>query len=84
LSEPSPLDGIMSASRSNGLAYDIVHEIVASVQSEFPHATRSEVADEVRLRLNRLRRAWRAARAAGLRTATSSAIGAPGAPTLLP
>jgi len=63
LSEPSPLDDIMSASRSNGLAYDLVLEIVGSVQGEFPDATRSEVADEVRLRLNRLRRAWRAARA---------------------
>jgi len=63
LPEPSPRDDIMSASRSNGLAYDMVHEIVACVQSEFPDATRSEVADEVRLRLNRLRRAWRAARA---------------------
>ena len=63
LSEPSPLDDIMSAGRSNGLAYDLLHEIVRGVQSEFPDATRSEVADEVRLRLNRLRRAWRAARA---------------------
>jgi hypothetical protein len=33
------------------------------VQGEFPDATRSEVADEVRVRLHRLRRAWRAARA---------------------
>ena len=63
MSEPSPLDDIMSGSRSNGLAYDMIHEIVASVRSEFPYATRPEVADEVRLRLNRLRRAWRAARA---------------------
>jgi hypothetical protein len=63
LSEPSPLDDITSASSSNGPAYDLVHEIVASVHSEFPHATRSEVADEVHLRLNRLRHAWRAARA---------------------
>jgi hypothetical protein len=61
--EPSPLDEIMSASRSDGLTYDVVHEIVTCVQSEFPDATRPEVADEVRLRLNRLRRAWRAARA---------------------
>lgn len=38
----------------------MVREIVACVQREFPNATRPEVADEVRLRLSRLRHAWRA------------------------
>lgn len=63
LTEPSPLEDFISAGRSDGLAYDLVHEIVGSVRGEFPDATRSEVAEEVRLRLNRLRRAWLAARA---------------------
>ena len=60
--EPSPLDDIVSASRSKGPADDLVQEIVRGVRSEFPDATGSEVADEVRLRLNRLGHAWRAAR----------------------
>jgi hypothetical protein len=60
--EPAPLSNSVTASILNGQPCDLVHELVRGVQGQFPNATPAEVADEVRLRLDRLQRAWQAIR----------------------
>jgi hypothetical protein len=60
--EPAPLDNSVTACTLNGQPCDLVQEIDQGVRGQFPDATPAEVAVEVRLRLNRLQRAWKAAR----------------------
>jgi hypothetical protein len=57
MSEPVPLDDLLTASRSSRLPCDLVQEIVRGVLDLGSGATPAEVGAEVRLRLDRLERA---------------------------
>lgn len=57
---PAPFDRPVTACVRHGQPCDLVHEIGRGVRGQFPEATPAEVAHEVRLRLDRLRRAWQA------------------------
>jgi hypothetical protein len=63
MAEPAPLNNLVTASIPSGQPCDLVQEFVRGVQHQFPNATPAEVADEARLRLDRLQRAWQATRA---------------------
>jgi hypothetical protein len=52
----------MTASILNSQPCDLLQDLVRGVQGQFPDATPAEVTREVHLRLDRLQRAWRAAR----------------------
>jgi len=71
MAESAPLDNSVTASILNGQPYDLVQEIYRGVRDQFPGATPAEVADEVRLRLDRLERAWQATRGQCIASATS-------------
>jgi hypothetical protein len=60
MSRPSALDNLMSSS-SSSLSCELVQEIVQGVQDEGFVRTPAEVDEEVRLRLDRLQRAWETA-----------------------
>jgi hypothetical protein len=60
MSEPFALDDGMSSSSST-MSRELIQEIVQGVQDERLTRTPAEVAEEVRLRLDRLQRAWRIA-----------------------
>jgi hypothetical protein len=72
MAKPAPLDNSVTISTRNGQPGDLAQEIIRGVQGQFPDATPAEVADEVRLRLDRLQRAWKAIRGRRTGTATSS------------
>jgi hypothetical protein len=56
MSPRSPLD-IVATSRSSGLTRDLIEEILQGVQDEGELETPSQIAGEVRRRLDRLKRA---------------------------
>jgi hypothetical protein len=56
MAEPAPLDNSVKAGMLNGQPCNLVQEIVRGVRGQFPEATPVEVADEVRLRLDRFQR----------------------------
>jgi hypothetical protein len=60
VSQPFPLDDTVTHG-SGDPSYELVQEILRSVQDQGSGASPTEVAEEVRLRLDRLRRAWQAA-----------------------
>jgi hypothetical protein len=60
MSRPSALDDVMSSSSST-MSWELVQEITQGVQDERLTRTPAEVAEEVRLRLDRLQRARRIA-----------------------
>jgi hypothetical protein len=57
MSQTSALDDLMSSS-SGTVSFQLVLEIAQSVHDEDFTRTPTEVAEEVRLRLGRLQRAW--------------------------
>jgi hypothetical protein len=62
MAKPAPLDNPVTASTLNGQPCDLVKEIDRGVRGQFPDATPAEVADEVRVRLDRLQRPWQGTR----------------------
>jgi hypothetical protein len=60
VSQPFPLDDTVSNGFSNP-SCELIQEVVRGVQDQGSAASPAEVADEVRLRLDRLQRAWKAA-----------------------
>jgi hypothetical protein len=62
MAEPAPLDNPVTAGILNLQPCGLAKEIDRGVRGQFPDATPAEVAREVRLRLDRLERAWRATR----------------------
>jgi hypothetical protein len=62
MSQTSALDDIIMSSGSSILSWNVVQELAQGVQDEGLVRTPAEVADEVRLRLDRLQRAWETAK----------------------
>jgi len=63
MSQTSALDDIIMSSGSSILSWNVVQDRLAQgVQDEGLVRTPAEVADEVRLRLDRLQRAWETAK----------------------
>jgi hypothetical protein len=62
MSQPAPLDDLLTASRPTRFSCDLVQEIVRGVEDLGCGATPADVSDEVRRRLDRLQRAWNAVR----------------------
>jgi hypothetical protein len=62
MAESAPLDDLLTGSRSSRFPCDLIQEIVRGVEDLGSGARPAEVGDEVRRRLNRIRRAWNAVR----------------------
>ena len=60
MSEPAPLDDLPTAGGLPRFPCDLVQEIVRGVQDVRSDAAPADVGTEVRLRLDRLQRAWNA------------------------
>jgi hypothetical protein len=66
MSEPAPLDDLLTASGPTRFPCDLVQEIVRGVEDLGSGVTPADVGDEVRRRLDRLQRAWNAVRDSSL------------------
>ena len=62
MSEPAPLDDLVTDGRSSRLPCDLVQEIVRGVEDLGSGAKPADVGDEVRRGLDRIQRAWNAVR----------------------